>query len=111
MFATMLLVLPLVMADPRASIAKNFCGSILADCFVLTPHNNQLRHCQRNTHSSRVQPPVPPPAPQPAFPEQDPGPGWYLLYTSTCESGTTDTHTFHAQLPGGHGGWTAMASH
>lgn len=31
-------------------IAKNFCGSILADCFVLTPHNNQLRHCQRNTH-------------------------------------------------------------
>lgn len=35
-------------------IAKNFCGSILADCFVLTPHNNQLRHCQRNTHSSRL---------------------------------------------------------
>lgn len=37
-------------------IAKNFCGSILADCFVLTPHNNQLRHCQRNTHRSRIQP-------------------------------------------------------
>lgn len=36
-------------------IAKNFCGSILADCFVLTPHNNQLRHCQRNTHRSRFQ--------------------------------------------------------
>lgn len=43
---------------PGLLIAKNFCGSILADCFVLTPHNNQLRHCQRNTHSSRVQPPV-----------------------------------------------------
>lgn len=38
---------------PRPLIAKNFCGSILADCFVLTPHNNQLRHCQRNTHRSR----------------------------------------------------------
>lgn len=42
---------------PGLLIAKNFCGSILADCFILTPHNNQLRHCQRNTHSSRVQPP------------------------------------------------------
>lgn len=38
---------------PGPLIAKNFCGSILADCFVLTPHNNQLRHCQRNTHRSR----------------------------------------------------------
>lgn len=35
---------------------KSFCGSILADCFVHTPHNNQLRHCQRNTHSSRRTP-------------------------------------------------------
>lgn len=43
-------------------IAKNFCGSILADCFVLTPHNNQLRHCQRNTHRSRR--PSPPALPQ-----------------------------------------------
>lgn len=33
-------------------MVTSFCGSILADCFVLTPHNNQLRHCQRNTHSS-----------------------------------------------------------
>lgn len=47
--------LPTLAVIPRLHIAKNFCGSILADCFVLTPHNNQLRHCQRNTHSSRVQ--------------------------------------------------------
>lgn len=45
---------------PGHLIAKNFCGSILADCFVLTPHNNQLRHCQRNTHSSRSLPSVHP---------------------------------------------------
>lgn len=45
-----------VLKLPRGPlIAKNFCGSILADCFVLTPHNNQLRHCQRNTHRSRFQ--------------------------------------------------------
>ncbi|CAB1429934.1 unnamed protein product [Pleuronectes platessa] len=41
-------------AVPGPLIAMSFCGSILADCFVLTPHNNQLRHCQRNTHSTRV---------------------------------------------------------
>lgn len=40
--------------DDRLRMVTSFCGSILADCFVLTPHNNQLRHCQRNTHSSHV---------------------------------------------------------
>lgn len=50
-------LLLLLVCLPGPIIAKNFCGSILADCFVLTPHNNQLRHCQRNTHSSRIPPP------------------------------------------------------
>lgn len=96
MFATILIrVLPPFLFSPCDGcgipgllIAKNFCGSILADCFVLTPHNNQLRHCQRNTHRSRVQPPVPPPASL----RQDAD--WSLQCTSTCESGSTDTHTF-----------------
>lgn len=55
MFVTKPFVLPLLF-HVGPLIAKNFCGSILADCFVLTPHNNQLRHCQRNTHSSRIPP-------------------------------------------------------
>lgn len=41
-----------VLKIDRLCMVMSFCGSILADCFVLTPHNNQLRHCQRNTHSS-----------------------------------------------------------
>ena len=69
-------------SSPRGPlIAKNFCGSILADCFVLTPHNNQLRHCQRNTHSSHVQSRVPPPSRIPA------GLDWGTLM---CESATAD---------------------
>lgn len=71
-------------------IAKNFCGSILADCFVLTPHNNQLRHCQRNTHRSRVQKPVPPPALPPAGARR-----WHF-----GESAMLETHTFHGQVCG-----------
>lgn len=67
---------------PGPLIAKNFCGSILADCFVLTPHNNQLRHCQRNTHSSRIQPPVSGPA------SLQQGPDCSFLHMSTCEPGT-----------------------
>lgn len=71
-----LLVPLLAMAEiPVPLIAESFCGSILADCFVLTPHNNQLRHCQRNTHSTACLLPS----------LRDPA--WSVPWTSTCEPG------------------------